>query len=282
MRPDQYTDQQGVTAAQEYLPAVETIIEASSAFPPRTIPESSSSDEPDRLVARIPIRSSARTAGSSRRGAMAGRAHRTLGDRPQQADLVAEIDRESGNVVGTTAGVGGDERRRPRLRRIGGASQPIAGAAGRHPFLAADPLNDPDDVDMARLDGERRTTRSKPLRQLAQQRVLHRDDDRDPPGRSGISSPRAHPETRQVPGGSGDCARADDASTSVHEQHHPRKPSHVMFLSDAHVRQDFGADLGRRPVRHRGRKQRDLEHAVALAAEQVVGRPGCRRARSGG
>ena len=30
-------------------------------------------------------------------------------DRPQQADLVAEIDRESRHVVGATAGVGGDE-----------------------------------------------------------------------------------------------------------------------------------------------------------------------------
>ena len=101
------------------------------------------------------------------RRSMAGGAHRPLGDRAQHSDLGAEVHHEPWNVGRATAGVGGDQCRSPGLWRIGTAPQPMASATGRNAFLAADPPDDPDDVDMTRLDGECWPALPKPLRQLA-------------------------------------------------------------------------------------------------------------------
>jgi hypothetical protein len=56
-------------------------------------------------------------------------AHRTLGNRTEQADLVAEIDGEALDASRLLAGVGLHERGRPRLGRIGRIAQTVAGPA---------------------------------------------------------------------------------------------------------------------------------------------------------
>ena len=105
--------------------------------PPSDLPVS----EANRSIERIAIGEDAEhTRAQFVSRPVAPRAHRPLGNRPEHADAIAEIDDEALDALRLPPGVGLDERRRPRTWRIGRIAEPIARPSGGNAGFLADAL----------------------------------------------------------------------------------------------------------------------------------------------